>query len=638
MALPLKRVTERFSKLSPRWKRLLEMWAAGIVASLLVTSLAGLGYLRGFQGWALDLVQHVQGQQVPKGIVVVGITDDEFEEELGGRTPVSRAYIANVIRGLQRLGAVAVLLDFDFTSPTELENDRKLADAILAFADDKGISKVIFTDGAVKGKGPLTDDRILKATVRGTPNMPVDADQIVRHASLVAPSASDSSPQAVLSLALVARVAGYNNEQIRAAISAGKIRLPRWKDGASNLEPGNDELALKLRRLDRIRFVGPAGSFPTVPSATVAAYADPTADMLPDDRNPIKGRVVLVGGAFKASRDSFFTPKGEMYGVEVHATMVHMLLTRSFVTTAGWGTSLAIQAVIVLAAGWLLTAMRPLFGTLILFAALIFVGLPLSYLLFTRTGFWVDFFLPVLGASVIGLVADGLQRRHFKRSFERYVSPEVAKQILDNEASLKGVRVEVTILISDLRGFTTLSEKLEPIQVAGHLNEYLEAMTGAIFRHRGMVNDFVGDSIIAVFGAPVPDPLHALHAVQSAVDMDKALAVLNEHWASIGQAPLRHGVGVHTGEVFAGNIGSAERLKYTVIGDPVNVAARLEGLNKELQTTVLITEETLSRLKDQASVKDRGALPVKGRQEPVRVFEVLAIGADSGLELKKGTL
>jgi adenylate cyclase len=306
------------------------------------------------------------------------------------------------------------------------------------------------------------------------------------------------------------------------------------------------------------------------------------------------------------------------------------------VTRAGWGTSLAIQAAIVLAAGWLLTAMRPLAGTLILFGALIMVGLPLSYLLFTYTGFWVDFFLPVLGASVIGLVADGLQRRHFRRSFERYVSPEVARQILDDDASLKGVRVEVTILISDLRGFTTLSEKLQPIQVARHLNEYFEAMTAAIFRHRGMVNDFVGDSIVAIFGAPVPDPEHALHAVQSAVDMDEALATLNGHWASIGQPLLRHGVGVHTGEVFAGNIGSAERLKYTVIGDPVNVAARLEGLNKELHTTVLITEETLSRVKDQASVKDRGALPVKGRHEPVRVFEVLALGADRGDSSKKG--
>jgi adenylate cyclase len=632
------KLSASFAKLSPRWKRLLEMWAAGLVASLFVTTLAGMGYLRGFQGWALDLVQAVQGQQVPPGIVVVGITDDEFNNELGGRTPVSRAYIAKVIRGLQKLGAVAVLLDFDFTSSTEPENDKQLAEAILAFSDN-GLSRVVFTDGAIKGKGPLTDERIVKGTVRGTPQMPVDPDQIVRHASLVAPSATDGTAQPVFSLSLVARIAGYNQEQLEKAVAAGKIKLPRWSGDVSSLQAGEDEISLELRRRDRIRFVGPAETVRTLPSSSVAAFADPKMEPLPPDRNPIKGRVVLVGGAFEASRDAFFTPKGKMYGVEVHANVVHMLLTRSFVTTAGWPTSIAVQGAIVLAAGWLLTAMRPLIGTLVLFASLIFVGLPLSYLLYTRTGFWIDFFLPVLGASVIGLVADSLQRRHFKRSFERYVSPEVAKQILANAASLGGVRVEVTILISDLRGFTTLSEKMEPVQVAGHLNEYLEAMTGAIFRHQGMVNDFVGDSIIAVFGAPVPDPKHAMHAVQSAVAMDEELAKLNEHWLKIGQIPLRHGVGVHTGEVFAGNIGSAERLKYTVIGDPVNVSARLEGLNKELGTTVLITEETLNRLKDQAavSVKDRGALPVKGRQEPVRVYEVLAIGADSTTESRKGT-
>ena len=620
------------SRLKPRWGRLIEMWAVGIVSSILVTTLAGLGYLQGIQGWALDLVQRLQGQQFPPGIVVVGITDDEFDNVLGGRTPTSRAYLAKVIRGLQRAGARAVLLDFDFTSSTEPENDQQLAQAILEFSEN-GVSKVVFTDGAVKGKGPLTDARILGATVRGTPNQPVDPDQIVRHASLVAPSASDGSPQAVLSLAVVARMAGYNNEQLQRAINAGKITLPRWKDG-TRLEAGNDELVLKFKQKERIRFVGPAGSFLTIPSASVAALADTKEEV--SASNPLRGRVVLVGGEFEASRDFFYTAKGRMYGVEVHATMIHMLLTRSFVKTAGWATSLAVQAGIVLLAGVLLTVVRPLFGTLILFGALIFVGLPLSYLLFTRTGFWVDFFLPVLAASVIGIVADQLQRRRFKRSFDRYVSPEVVSQILADEASLKGVRVEVTMLISDLRNFTTMSEEMPPILLANHLNQYFESMTAAIFRQRGMINDFVGDSIIAVFGAPVPDPNHAIHAVQSAMDMDKALAVLNERWAAEGQPLLHHGVGVHTGAVFAGNVGSAERLKYTVIGDAVNVSARLEGLNKELKTTVLITEETYLRIKDRVNVKDRGALPVKGRREPVRVYEVLAIGADSGTEQKKG--
>lgn len=622
----------RLRNLKGRWARLVEMWSVGIVASLFITSLAGLGYLQGLQLWALDLVQHIQGQQFPPGIVVVGITDEEFEGELQGRTPVSRAYIAKVIDGLRRAGAIAVLLDFDFTTPTEPEKDRQLAEAILKFSDN-GISRVVFTDGAVKGRGPLTDPKILERTIRGTPNMPVDPDQIVRHASLVAPSASDGSPQAVLSLALVARLAGYNNDQLQQAINDGRIKLPRWKDGA-NLQAATDEIALKLRRLDRIRFVGPANSFLTIPSSSVAQLADPSVEVA--ENNPLRGRIALVGGEFEASRDFFYTPKGRMYGVEVHATMIHMLLTRSFVQTAGWGTSLAVQAAIVLAAGVLLTVVRPLFGTLILFGALIFVGLPLSYLLFTRTGFWVDFFLPVLAASILGIVADNIQRRRFKRSFERYVSPEVAGQVMADSEALSGVRHEVTMLISDLRNFTTLSEKMDPPQVARHLNEYFEAMTAAIFAHRGMVNDFVGDSIIAIFGAPVlaPDPDHPLHAIQAGVDMDKALAGLNERWAAAGLPILAHGIGIHTGDVFAGNIGSAERLKYTVIGDTVNVSARLEGLNKELKTTLLITGETLSRVKDLASVKDRGTMPVKGRHEPLRVYEVLAIGAV--VEQKKG--
>src|SRR5687767_10040765 len=128
----MRKLPVRLPRLTGRWGRLVEMWAVGIAASLLVTAAAGLGYLQGLQGWALDLVQHLQGQQHPPGIVVVGITDDEFENELGGRTPTSRAYLAKVVRGLQRAGARSVLLDFDFTSPTEPENDRALAEAILA--------------------------------------------------------------------------------------------------------------------------------------------------------------------------------------------------------------------------------------------------------------------------------------------------------------------------------------------------------------------------------------------------------------------------------------------------------------------------------------------------------------------------
>jgi adenylate cyclase len=167
---------------------------------------------------------------------------------------------------------------------------------------------------------------------------------------------------------------------------------------------------------------------------------------------------------------------------------------------------------------------------------------------------------------------------------------------------------------------------MPPERIAAHLNEYFDAMTAAIFAHRGMINDFVGDAVMAVFGAPVDDPDHAWHAVQSAVAMDRALEALNRRWATAGLPCLRMGIGIHTGPVFAGNVGGRDRIKYTVIGDPVNVASRVEGLNKELATTILLTEETLTAVGDRVRVRDCGPMAVKGRVEKVRVFEVLIDG------------
>jgi adenylate cyclase len=140
-----------------------------------------------------------------------------------------------------------------------------------------------------------------------------------------------------------------------------------------------------------------------------------------------------------------------------------------------------------------------------------------------------------------------------------------------------------------------------------------------------MINDFIGDAVTAIFGAPVPDPAHALHAVEAALAMDAALGALNHRWEAAGLPVLRMGIGIHTGEVFAGNLGGPERVKYTVIGDTVNVAARLEGLNKDLESTILMTDETRRRVSELIVVADRGELSAKGRVQPLRVFEVLGM-------------
>ena len=167
-------------------------------------------------------------------------------------------------------------------------------------------------------------------------------------------------------------------------------------------------------------------------------------------------------------------------------------------------------------------------------------------------------------------------------------------------------------------------------QMAARLTEYFDAMTAAIFVRRGMVNDFIGDAILAVFGAPLDDPEHARHAVLSALAMVETLAELNERWSVEGLPPLRMGVGIHTGEVFAGNVGRAGKVKYAVVGDTVNLASRVEGLNKELGTIMLVTESAYRKAAMNVRMTDRGLVQVKGRQEPVRIYEVAPPEPDEG--------
>ena len=308
--------------------------------------------------------------------------------------------------------------------------------------------------------------------------------------------------------------------------------------------------------------------------------------------NPLRDRIVLVGGTFRDSREFFQTPHGLLAGVEVHANLVHMLVTRRFIQSSGWAVSLGLQVAVCLLTGVALTALRPLAGTFLCVMGALLVGLPASYLVFHKLGYWVDFLLPVLAICLLGVVAEAIARRRLREAFGRYVSREVMSQVMSNPHSLRGERREVSILFSDLRGFTPLCEAMPVEAVAAHLNEYFDAMTEAIFTRRGMINDFVGDAIMAVFGAPLTDPDHALHAVQSAVAMEQALSTLNQRWEAAGLPFLHMGIAIHTGEVFVGNVGGAVKLKYAVVGDPVNATARLESLNKELGTHILITEET----------------------------------------------
>jgi adenylate cyclase len=238
---------------------------------------------------------------------------------------------------------------------------------------------------------------------------------------------------------------------------------------------------------------------------------------------------------------------------------------------------------------------------------------------------------PVVSNDEIGAVAEGFNRmlaglreRDFvKETFGKYVTREIRDEILGGRIALEGETREVTVLFADLRDFTPWVEANPPREVLRDLNAYFAEMNAAIRGHGGLVVQFIGDEIEAVFGAPVPEPAHARRAVRAALEMRRRLVAWNAGRREAGKPLLRHGIGVHTGSVLAGNIGSAERLSYALVGDTVNLASRIQGLTKEFGVDILISGVTRQRLDDAVAVEALPATRVKGRVQEVEVFRVI---------------
>jgi len=349
------------------------------------------------------------------------------------------------------------------------------------------------------------------------------------------------------------------------------------------------------------------------------------------------GKIVFVGATAAGSYEVRPTAVSETApGVFVLATALDNLLHNQAIRRVPDALTLALILLCTALPAWGIVAWRSILAPLALTLSLIGVYIAICFFAYARDS-WLPMTAP-LTAAALSFTGNMVYRyltvdRELSRTrgtLERYVSPQLVGYVMDHigQFDFRGEKKKLTIMFTDVRSFTTLTEKSDPIALLAQLNEYLEAMTDIIFRYDGIVDKFIGDGIMAHWGAFTPDRPNARLAARAALDMMATLADLNKRWQVAGKPPLDIGVGLNTAEVIFGNVGTGKKVDFTAIGDGVNLASRLEGANKEYKTHIIISDTTRDELGSSANVRPLGSVVVKGKTVGVEIFELLALSPD----------
>ena len=593
----------------------------------------------------------------PVQYVTIAAIDEESLARIG-RWPWSRSTFAELARRLDEAGARVIAFDLFFPERESAKADAQFARALGAtgkavlgtvFLLDReearhvgsatlnaameAIAPQAITDvrggaGAATGVQPYgviinLPELQARAAYAGHINVLPDADGVVRRLPLVVRSGERYFPAFDLQVARAFRPDEPLSLELApygiAGVALGKRAVPLDEDG---------------RML--VRYRGRERTFPALPIADILAGKADTA--------LLRDRVVLVGNTAQGIGDLRVTPYGAAFpGVEVRANIIENLLDGDVLQRPDWMTLVdsALMLLVGLLLAWWVPRLGVSYGGMLAGLALA-AYLALGAYLFRSAGLWLNLVYPtflilsLFGAATLMRYSSAYaERRNLKRAFQHYVPPALVDRLVRDmeELRLGGDKRELTVLFSDIRGFTALSEHMDPEDLVKLMNEYFTAMTAKIFEHRGSLDKYIGDAIMAVYGAPVALPQHPLHACRSALAMVEVLHGLRESWRKRGLPPVDIGIGINTGPMVVGNMGSATRFNYTVIGDAVNLASRIEHLNKTYGTNILVSEYTYEQVKDDLpDAREIDSVRVRGREQPVRLYELIAPGRYGSLD------
>lgn len=479
---------------------------------------------------------------------------------------------------------------------------------------------VWFTVSGVEPNIPMIQEA---GTAAGFLNTWIDGDGVIRSHPLLMEHKGDFFPSLALSAALL-YTGQYQNAQ--AVFRDGMFAGIAYGDGFIPMDSYGRML---------LRYLGPDSTFPIVSAADV--MAKPLND--DDIRKAIEGKIVFIGATATQLYDLRVTPFGYTAGVEVQATAASNALTGMVISKMGWQN--IYDTILTGVIGAILIFFLRRVGVLrgLTMTALLFVSLwVFNYYMFTGAQLWLNAVTPSL-MIITGFITvtthqyltEQKSKRFIKDAFGRYLSPKVINMIIENPGLLKlgGEKRVMTAYFSDVAGFTTISEKLPPTELVLLLNEYLSAMSDIIHEFDGTVDKYEGDAIIAFWGAPIIAENHAELCVRATVMMQRRLVVMRDNWRKQGKDELNVRMGINTGPMVVGNMGSRERMDYTMMGDSVNLAARLEGVNKYYGTYILVSEFTHSHIKNLFLCRELDMVRVQGKKDAIRLFEVVETMEDS---------
>lgn len=590
----------------------------GIIATFIALLITASGIFKGLESKSIDWLFLKRGEIKPEAPVIIVAIDDESFKEMPERWTWPRNFYAKVVDNLKKWGAKVIAFDVIYSEPTNKnpKEDKIFADSIKK-AGNVILGMGIFSDITKNYEKiyPVFPIKQLKDNcyTMGLIHHVFDIDSHIRKSYMFL----DYNKDRYFSLSLEILGVYYNLKKEDMKINNKEII---WDKIKVKLYKGNQII---------INYAGGPKSFTTVPFYKV--YYDKGLN-----REIFKDKIVLIGSTSELLHDVFLTPFSTpgimMPGVEIHSNVLNTIFSGKYLTQIGKFDSFLLLLAIGILTSFLIFNIKAWQGLIIIVLEIIFIVIA-SVLFFIKGNFIVSFVNPIftvilcyLSISTYKVTVEEKEKRKIKNIFSKYVSKGVVDELLKNqEIKLGGEKRVVSVLFSDIRGFTSMSEKIKPEEVVAILNEYLSEMTDIIFANKGTLDKFIGDAVMAVFGSPFYLKDHAQRAVKTAVQMIKRLNELNEKWIKEGKKTLKIGIGINSGEVIAGNMGSLKRMEYTVIGDNVNLASRLESMNKELGTEILISENTYKEVKDIVKVRKFENVKIRGKEESITVYEVLDI-------------